>query len=335
MLLYFDGFDAYITAQMYQRLTSGGAATIATPGRHGSAGCLRIGDSNGWVQKVFGGTASEVIVGFGVQNSIAVSREMVTLQEGATRHISLRTGTGGELQATRNGTVLGATAAGTIVVGVWNHIQLRVVIHDTTGVVEVRLNSVVVLNLTGIDTRNGGTGYVDTVLWGQAGLLGSDNAMLIDDFWVVDTTGAVNNGFLGDCRAQTLLPSGVGNAATWTPSVGSNYANVDDASPNSDTDYNSSATAGQIDTFAYGDLTPTAGDIKAVQHLLYARKDDAGARTVRPVTRIGATDYVGASVNVADSYAYAVDIDEVSPATAVAWTLAEVNAAEFGIELVA
>lgn len=332
MLLFMDGMDAYATAQMYLRWTSGGSFDVhAANGRRGG-NALRNNDTNGQIRKVFGGTATTIIAGFAFQQQI-LGRSICTFQEGSTIHVDLRTDAGGHLVVTRNGTVL-ATSTATISATVWNYFEIKATISDTVGAITVRLNSVAVITATGLDTRNGGTGFIDTLLFGQAGILaaGADH---YDDVYICDTTGAVNNDFLGDVRCEVLLPSGAGAHTDFTPSAGSNYQNVDDATPNDDTDYNSSSTAAQKDTFAYGNLSAATGTLYAVQHLLYRRKDDAGARTMRPVARISATDYPGATVGMPSSYDYDAQIVEQSPASSAAWTVTEVNAAEFGYELVA
>jgi hypothetical protein len=134
---------------------------------------------------------------------------------------------------------------------------------------------------------------------------------------------------------ELLLPSGAGAETQWTPSAGSNYQNVDENPENGDTDYNKSNTVGQVDTYAMANLVSVAGLIYGVQYLEYARKDNAGTRTIAPVARIGGADYLGSNVNLSDSYAYTREIKELSPATAAAWTISEINAMEFGVKVTA
>jgi len=154
------------------------------------------------------------------------------------------------------------------------------------------------------------------------------------DFYACSDTGSDNKGFLGDIRVQAILPSGAGNSTQMTPSAGSNYQCVDEAAPNDDTDYVSETTAGEKDTYAFGNLTPTSGTVKGTQILISARKDDAGTRTIAPVYRPVSTDYDGTTVSIGNSYDYVRQVKDVSPATSVAWTIAEINGAEFGVKLV-
>jgi hypothetical protein len=157
----------------------------------------------------------------------------------------------------------------------------------------------------------------------------------IDDFWVCDDTGGVNDTFLGDCRVQCLFPDGAGASSGWTPLSGTNFSNVDDSVPDNDTTYVSTGAAGTIDTYSMQNLAATTGSVKAVQTVIDARKDDSGTRTIAPVFHIGASDYVGSNQNIMTTYAMFLQVYQVSPATAIAWTVAEVNALNAGQKLVA
>src|SRR5262249_37892481 len=145
------------------------------------------------------------------------------------------------------------------------------------------------------------------------------------DLYICDGQGSLNNDFLGDVRIQASIANGAGATTNWTPSAGSNYQNVDDATPNEDTDYNSDATAGDIDTYAMGDVTPAAGAVKGVMVSMRARKDDGATRTLQAAIRTGATNYFGASQNLTSSYAYYTEIWENNPNTSSPFTISDVN----------
>ncbi|MDO8562376.1 MAG: hypothetical protein Q7S25_00875, partial [Candidatus Limnocylindria bacterium] len=242
------------------------------------------------------------------------------------------------LQVFRSGTLL-ATSAGTYPANVYNFIEFKVTINSVTGSYEVRVNGAVDANLSasGVNTRGVGTNNSTNML--RVGGVAGANTLgaYIDDLYICDLSGAANNDYLGDVRVQALLPNAAGAHSQWTPSGGAvaNYTMVDEATPNDDTDYNSDATVGDIDTYAFSDLTPTTGTVKAVQTVIDARKDDAGTRTIAPVVREGGVDYVGPNHNVGTTYAFQMDIYETDPATAAAWTVAAVNGDEFGVKVIA
>src|SRR5262249_36678260 len=150
--------------------------------------------------------------------------------------------------------------------GAFNYIEVKITISDTVGVVTVRVNGTSTgwLALTSQDTQNGGPSTITNIILGGDLVTNASNAPShFDDVVILDTTGAVNNDFLGDCRVEAIFPNGAGNYAQWTPSTGSNFQNVDENPPNDDSDYNSSSTAGQIDTFNYSNLSVTSGTVKA------------------------------------------------------------------------
>lgn len=118
------------------------------------------------------------------------------------------------------------------------------------------------------------------------------------------------------------------DAAGTTPAA---WQNVDDVAMNGDVDYVSSATPGQRNSYDF----PAVGSglVKAVQHVTAVRKDDLGTRIVKQFARIGGTDYDATAVSVADTYGMTRRIMDVSPATGTAWTISELDAAEFGTKM--
>jgi hypothetical protein len=142
----------------------------------------------------------------------------------------------------------------------------------------------------------------------------------------------VANNFLGPCRFHVIRPAGVGTSADWTGNYADNWQNVAETFSDSDSTFNQTGTAGHKDQFSMTDVP--AGTVHAIQHVIAARRDAGGARTLRPITRIGGTDYNGTTVSAAASYILHCEPVSVSPATSAQWTASEVNAAEFGYELV-
>jgi len=277
------------------------------------------------------------VVGFALRVSALPGNTLALLQflDGATVHcgvgVQADTGLLFAFRAT-TATVLG-TAAVPLVAGVWAYVEAKFTISDTLGVAAVRLNTVPVVTLSSQDTRNAGNATANIVRFGPSA---TPSALIdLDDLYVFDGSGAVNLDFAGDCKVEQVLPGGAGASTLWTPSAGSNYQCVDDVPPNGDTDYVASATAGQTDTYAFGDLSvASAGTVKAVQATVVARKDDAGSRSLAVVARPGGTDRVGATQAVGDTYAAYTQTWDTNPDTAAAWSVAEVNASSFGVRLV-
>jgi len=312
-----------------------GTATISsTAGRFGNG--LRATGTTVSVQRTFDNQATWV-VGCAVRYGAAPSANIswITLLDTAVVHCGVGiTDTTGQVFAFRatTATVLG-TSALALTQNAWYYLELKATIGDApTGSLTVRVNGTAVLTLTGIDTRNAGNATANVVRLGQGGGTCQTD---FDDIYIFDATGTVNTDFAGDCRVQAVLPTGAGATTAWTPSAGSNFACVDDAPPNADTDYVSSATAGQTDTYAFGDLAVASGTVKAVQATAVARKDDAGSRSLALVARPGGTDRLGATQGVSSSYAGITEVWNTNPDTAAPWTVAETNASQFGQRLIA
>lgn len=281
-------------------------------------------------------SAATGIVGFVMRSgTVTQTAALWTGREGATNHIDIRLTAGSLLTVTRNGTLLGT---GTTVLFPDTHytVQISYTINDATGAVLVKLNNVNEINVSGVDTRNGGTGVVDNYMWGRAG---SGGNLFLSEIYINTTAGsAPNNGIWGDYRIEARRGSAAGNSAQFTPLASTNVSQIDDPGGNDgDTTYNASSTPGHIDLFQFGAVTPTGGTVPAIMHRIVARKDDAGTRTMRPKQRQSATNYNGTTVAMTTAYAHYTEVVETNPATAAAYTVAEMRATspEFGYEEVA
>jgi len=345
-----DSFDAYLTADLLLRWTAqylfnSATTTIsASNGRNGTSS-LRTGPTNSnqgaaGVGKTLGSQATW-IVGFAFRTPTLNTNPTIpfaSLDDGfGTHQIELSFTSGGFLRATRNGTLLGTATSVPLVANTYAYVELLGTIDATAGVVTIRVNGAQVLALTGQNTKNTANASADTIVLGMSAGVGpgGDN-WDYDDLYVLDGTGAANNTFLGDTRVQALRSTGAGHSTQFALGAGtSNWEAVSEATEDGDTTYVDSATAGQIDAYTFGALTPVSGTIPFLQTMLVARKDDAGIRTVADVISDGITDHVGASNNVGTSYQQWLTIHETDPVTSAAFTLANVNARQYGVEEVA
>ena len=341
-LLFCDSFDHYAIGDITKKWTSqsGSPAALAS-GRFGNG--LSLGSSQSGLAsatKTLASSAATLGLGCAVLFATIPTGSghdrVVAFYDSGSEQVTVHLNSSGKLYVARGATVLG-TGATVLSINVFYYIEVKATIDNTVGAVTVKINGTTEITITGADTQQTANASANQIIiGGDQFSTGGGTFKTYDDLVIWDTSGTANNDFMGDIRVQALLPSGAGTTTAWTPSSGANYTDVDESAPNDDTDYVSSSTPGQIDTYAMGNLTSVAGTIKAVQSLLYARKDDAGVRTIAPVFHISATDYVQANLpDLTTSYQYLPQILEVSPATAVAWTLAEINAMEFGAKEVA
>lgn len=337
-LRFIDGFDHYaIPSQIPLKYTSyndsGSSIGITTmTGRRAGSTALFFRTSSDFIGMTFD-PQSTWIIGFALYMVSTETTELLRFtDETGTIQGALSIGNDGTIRVYRNsvtsGTLL-ATSTNALPILTWNYIEVKLTIADSGGNWEVRVNESTWLNFTG-DTKQSATLSTATriQIWGR----GSDNG--IDDLYICDGTGSANNSFLGDVRIDTVRPIGAGNYSEFSKQgSASNWDNLDDTTLDSDSTYNYSNTVGQRDTLDCGNLPAITGGIFGVQVNMAARKDDAGGRTFRSLTRVSGTDYEGDSQNVGTDYRYFRQIIEKNPNTTAAWTESEINTAEFGYKV--
>ena len=167
----------------------------------------------------------------------------------------------------------------------------------------------------------------------------------------LDPTGAHEAQFFSDILEIThsanltttriLRPNGVGGANVWTPSAGANWQNVDEATADDDTTYNSTATVGDQDLFAYPDLSPalpTGAVISKIVVHMRVRCTTAVATFINFTWYNGVDNYtLVAALLAADTDYHDIEVTLPGVPTGTgtfgaAWTEATANAAQFGYQ---
>lgn len=214
----------------------------------------------------------------------------------------------------------------------WVYIEVKIKIHDTTGVFELRVNENVVYTFAGDTCQQSADTTVNRFE------LGTVASCFYDDLYVLDDTGAAPyNNYLGDIKIESLFPNNNGATSQLVGSDGNsvnNYLQVDEI-PAAVADYNGSATVNQKDTYALTDLVTTAGTILGVKTSALCFKSDAGVGNMKTVERhSGGTERDSASQALSASPGNWIDngVQIVDPTTA-AWTIATVNAMEAGVKV--
>jgi hypothetical protein len=222
---------------------------------------------------------------------------------------------------------------------VWRHVAMVANLAQTNGFVSCYIDGVKVLEWTG-DTRlyasNSSTPL--TAISG-AYMLGDawDTFIYGDDFYLDtwDGSGTLVDAPPSSRRFLPAFPSGAGANTQWTPGgAGANYAAVDEAPPNSETDYVKALSAGLQDTYAFADITvPADYAVRAVIPTVFGRKTDAAvASTLKVLAQNGADQAASAEKSLGTAYGYVWDRFVKQPDGVTDWTEAAVNASEFGIE---
>ena len=248
-LLFWDGFDHYTTAEITQKWWAlgygGGSSThtsgIGPYGRRSTPGCrIRFstpGINNGsqLLIKQFLGPGNVVqtsgnvcICGFAFQQVTAFTTLITgqnsvlwAVRKALTDNVTqcfLRLNRDGTISAMRDTTVLGTTTVA-LVQGVYNYLEVKVVIDNVNGSVVLRLNNTEILNVPTVDTQMAPTAVWDEICFGS--LIcppGPTYECWLDDVYVCDGTGdAPTNTFLGPVQADSHLATLEGDFAEWTP----------------------------------------------------------------------------------------------------------------------
>lgn len=328
-LKFIDGCTHYSDPAHKYGLASDDAAVTDNPAyvRRMGAKALWLPTASDYVQtRALSGLANRAVIGAAFRWTNSVNQHGgITLYKGSTPQLTLmRDNFTGALIVKRggpDGTQLATTDAGVVTANRWYYLEFNGRVDDSVGSTTVYLNGTELedLTLVDVDTKPGSDTGVDRIRFfgGQTHVC---------DVWIDGSIG------YGDCIVDTIMPTGAGANADWSPSAGDNYENVDDdGTIDEDATYNSSTTVNDVDTFAFEDLpSRPSSEIIAVAVNTAARKDDTATRTVIGIARIGGVDYnLGSSISLESTYQVHQSIADTTPSSDP-WEETDVNGAEFG-----
>lgn len=341
-LLFLDSFDHYIDLDDKWDAQFFGANIVATQS-HGRfvPGALQIvGEGGGGHRDINLVNSTELIAGFGWRNTNGDSFDglfqFVDNLNVGSNHAELKIDTNtGIATLTYNGQVA-TTGTGVFTGSVWQHVEMRVVMSDSVGVMQIRRNGVEVASITGIDTRPTNVTHFTAFR-----VIADSNSQLhhIDDLYVLDGTGADNNTFRGDSRITVLRPKADGLVNNFLPvNVTNNWEGVDEALVDDDATYveaGAELARESYDNKTMSDVSVTPGAIFAVQVVNATKKTDAGRLDYLDQMVINNVTYdTGVSV-IATSGEYKMTryIRDTSPDDNGAWTEAKVDIVGSGLEI--
>lgn len=317
--------------------TYGASAQIVTDQKRTGAAALYYRSNAYYARKTLPAALSEVYFRFGLRWHYAAAlgaRYIIRMYDAdAAVQCNLVLDANGILQAYRTSSNI-ASGETAVSQDEWHCIEVRVKpAENPDGIFQVYLDGVLDIDFAG-DTRGTTSSTIRAIQFGSDSASTYVANLWFDDIVVNDTSGDVNNSWPGRGGIHAIFPSGAGASTDLTPSAGDNYAAVDDAPPDGDTSYVEGATSGDHDSYAAGNLTPTAGAISAVCWWAFAKLTEAGAGSIERVYRIGGSDYKGTDQVLDTSYKYFNEIDETSPDSEDPWTIDEINAMEIGVGIV-
>jgi len=338
-LRYVDSFDTYGTndlVKMWSLLSVGGFGCnidiVAGGGLHKNAIRLASSYSGHSHATQILDSQQTWVVGFSINvqkiraNTVA---QIFSFRDGDTVQVEICREIDGRISVKRGSTTLGTTAIA-LPLTAWTHVAVKVKIHDSEGAIEVRINgsSTPALKLNGINTQNTVNATADRVVFG---LKEAECTFVIDDLYILDCTGDVNNDFLGEVSVIAHSPTGDGTSSDWVPSEGTSHYALIDESPGSNADY-ITGSSGNTDLFTFtpGDLTGFT--ISGVVLKALAKKTDSGEAELALIAKSGATALQGAANVLSQDDLYYTHTLELDPDTNTTWTPESLAAAEFGVE---
>lgn len=353
MIIWADGFDHYGTsdagdAQMldgvYAAINNG--SIVNTISRTGTCSFECVGN-NGRFRRVFG----SALVTCGIAMAINLSalpvenqsctpfiysdsgnNPQVTIMIETTGIVSVWLGNGLDNYGTKL-----ASSSTLVAAASWNHIESKVHFDDSAGAVEVRLNGVTIINVSGVQTVNAhspasGELSASQVTVGQETNDSSFN-MYVDDLILWDTSGTYNNDFVGDLKVFTDMPNADTADKDWTPLSGSaTYPMIDEIPADGDTSYIESITTGDKSGVTFPALDAAVTSVAAVLFYAKTRKTDAGTANAQVSVVSGGVAQAGADNPITTQYTYRWDVFEVDPNTAAPWDPTAAGAASMVIE---
>ena len=343
MLLFFDGFDGYDASA---DLTNFGkwdnvSVALSSTVRVGSGKCADLTSWDHYFEKYRALTGKTLFIGCSFYytgapwsgymggnngvilavNSAALTPQIVLAYNNITKKIVLLSTTSGSVLSTGNIIVEPNT---------YRYIECKVLVDNSAGIFEVRVDGVLDITYSG-DTQYQSTNAVGSVSYGLGA--GTSNKMRIDDCYICDSLGTINNTYLGEQRSEIITPASDSSVA-WTRNTGaSNFSAVDDAigAPDDNTTYVSSSTSTQKDEYGLSDLTGVNA-VAGVKLVTRAQKDDVNPLSFKHGIKSGAVDQQ-VTYSLGIGYANFIDIFETSDGAGTAFTPTTVNSLLSTIEV--
>lgn len=334
-LIWPDSFELTTVAAIVARYNSSDTSSMTVGTSSGRTNqYLQLG--GGLLYKHFLATDG-LIVGIARKRDTATEIDFLKLyDQDGTRQLTLREKTDGALalyrgDPTTTGTLLATSAA--ISFGFWIYIELKVIVHPTTGSYELRVNEATQFSASNVNTQETIRRNIERVeVNGRATNGGSPTNHYVDDYYIANLSNPMPVGlFFNNTKIEFVSPEGFGDVTGFTP-VGnaSNWQNVDERAHNSDTDYNYSATLNASDLFTMQNLSAGSGDIRGFHVTYVARKEDALTRWEAPLIKTGGVTYKGGNDSLTTSYVHYYEVWPFNPNTSTWFDVAGINSIQAG-----
>lgn len=342
------GMDIYntktdlFTEPNWTAITDTNISVQINKGRFGG-GAIRFNGAGGLgdvAQLAVGATPTTLFFGASVKiENYNHDTDILRFLEGANEHAKLR------INNITNNLELWVT--GTLrskfdfTLGFWHRLEVKLTVNNTTGEIIILIDrnlgtdfatAIQVSSVFTGDTQAGASTFTDTIEFISNPAATFETEILWDDITLNDNAGTTNNTWLGDIKIQTIRPDADTAQKDMTPSTGTTNFNLVDEAPGPDTtDFVTPEVIGDKDLYTAGNVVTGFNNIQAVQVKAFAQVGDAGASTIRLITKSGATEGFSASQSLSTAR-FHQHIFETDPDTSAAWIENNINAIEIGVE---
>jgi hypothetical protein len=229
------------------------------------------------------------------------------------------------------GTLLGTSSGSAVTAGVWCYVEIKVKFHSSTGTVDIWVDGVNVLSLTGQNTQQSSNAFATGFNIVGAGAM-NDHTQY-DDIYVLDDTGSVNNARLGPRVVKMIVPASDAGTNQFTTDSGSNHWDRLTDNPRDTTSYVEDDTTGHKELVGMGSLN--LATVAGIQLNSVVAVTGNTIRTVKNTLHTsGGTDSDDSGRTVADSnYQTHSRVVETNPETSALWNQTQINAAQFGVKV--
>lgn len=224
-----------------------------------------------------------------------------------------------------SGALLG-TSAQVMTAQAWNHVEVYVSHSETIGVVEVRVNGVTVISVTGADTSSAPSASVRVGNQSTGVNSNTTPAMYLDDMTCWDTTGTRNNSFLGPQKVVLNMLAEDTEVADWiVVGAASGVAAISEVPPNGDTSYIGASAPGETSEFTVSPLDENVVAVTGIYLPAMMRQSQPGVTWVQQGMVTDGEFAPGQDRPITEAYTYWGDVIEVNPATGLPYTRAQYN----------
>lgn len=339
-LMWADGFDHYggITARLLDGVYSqieGVALSAANPRTGGYAMRVSPIANNSGARRVLPAETTKVGFGYAFNlSALPTDTKSLMLGQFLTKENTViltitvyPTGAVAVRQGGWQGTLLNLSGPEVIMPGSYQHFECS--LDDSN--LEIRVNGVTVINMTSLPILPptaqifvaGGYGYP------KGGALVT---MDVDDLFCRDASGATVNSWVGDKKVYTRMPDEDGPDQDWTPSVGSEAWPILDNVPPIDSQFVTATTVGDKTSVGFAAFSSDIVSIAAVYVAARLWKTDAGNAKVSVDMVSGLDDTANDPKAISNAPRWYGQVFEVDPATAMPWTIADLNASMVRLE---